>query len=252
MAKGRPRGSKNKRNVPYYRTFRRRLIMSRYMKPLRPRGVVNISSPGASLPNRLHVKTGYKEIHFTNSVSSASNNYFNFCVNGIYDPDPLVGGNSATLFDNLMLLYRKYRVRKCKVDVEILSEGTSQPSLFYMLAFTGDIAPSTNRAHGMAGTYAPQVASALIDSGCLPSQPQSGRKTRASLFLDFDKILGGKTVNDDDFSGTSGANPVNSQYVQIGLSATNGTSAVSNTVCISLTYYTDYEDPITEEQITED
>jgi len=61
-------------------------------------------------------------------------------MNGLYDPDPRLGGKQPPLFDNYMAIYKQYRVNSCRVTATFTSYS-DVPVKIYLV---GVYDPATN------------------------------------------------------------------------------------------------------------
>lgn len=135
------------------------------------------------------------------------NKYYN--MNGLYDPDPALGGGQPYWFDQLSAVYSRYSVIGAKITVDFTH---SNPT-----ADTGDVGPWVVGIIGdsnttlVATSAGPLIASQNTDTKTLSGDYKMVRCTSTYSPL---KSLG-RDWTDSSVSGTPSANPSQNWYAGV-------------------------------------
>jgi hypothetical protein len=153
------------------------------------------------MPRELTRKLQYNE--FAN-MSSTLTTVYTYRLNSLYDPDETGAGSQPLGFDEIMAMYTYFRVEHVKVEIEAVN-NSSVPA---MLA----IAPSISVTDP---TSVNDVASMAGSKHSLLSASTGQNRTKFNFNFDIRKILGFKTLNDNDTLGTSSGNPTRMVYLHV-------------------------------------
>lgn len=128
--RGRPKGSLNKNRVAGPKK------VGKVMK-----NTSNVTRMPLGLTERLNVTLSYSDI--ADSLVAGPTSFYQsalFSMTNLVDPDISGGGYQSPLFDNLKLLYNRWRVNSCKITVHC-ENYTNSPC---MLTLVGLYDPNTN------------------------------------------------------------------------------------------------------------
>lgn len=174
-----------------------------------------------TLPDSMDVDLVYRKSFVMNSVG---NNTFasRFYTNACYDVDPILGSTSIPGFTEWSNFYSYNRVVAYQVDAAF-ANGDALPIGLYFV--------HTNTDPGVSGSnYSPMVSNP--HGACTVLGPTSGAGTYRyrSPFITISSVVGTRAPEyEDNYRGTTAANPVDTTYFGIGLNAysndfTNGVS----------------------------
>lgn len=132
-----------------------------------------------------------------------------FIVNGLYDPNITGAGHQPTGFDQLIALYERYTVLKCRYRIAIRNTSTTLPAL-HGISTTDQVASVTDaRAYVESG--ATQWKLAGVQGSGSEISYFSGEidvaKAQALLWKDM--------IAEDSYSGSVSANPADGYYLHI-------------------------------------
>ncbi len=168
-----------------------------------------VGTPRSIMPDEVDV-----ELPFTYTWVLANNGFqyatYQFKANGLYDPDPNVGGTSFTGLADWAALYSKYRPISYKWTI-MASNKEDQPLKLYVWN-------STTLAGGSIGTnavyYASNALGKMSQMGPLTGGNESVKLTG---HVPISVLYGTNTVETDDFfeGETTGSDPVRAAYLGI-------------------------------------
>jgi len=174
--------------------------------------------------DKLKCKMTYYTQNFitTGAVNAGS---WVFSANGCYDPDITFGGHQTLAFDQLMLMYDHYTVLSSKMTV-----NWDNPS---GLAIAGAIqlsdSPTPLTAQGQI------VENGLVTTEFITSSVQA--KCQMVSTVNIGKFMGRPGIlTEDDFRGSSAANPVEQVYFTIYAWNLNSVAANSLPVDVLIEY----------------
>jgi len=205
----------------------------------------SIAPPKTYLQNYGVPQVSRRKLTYSTTVtlSSAASAIANqkFTGNGIYDPDVTGVGHQPYGYDQLSLIYSKYRVISAKCHVDIVNNGT-QTSIQHVgvLAAKSAVFPTT----ALSTIYEKSRGKNMAMFGA-----NSRDRLKTSVSASTKAIWAVKDISDDeDFQGLTGntpigANPVNSWYFHVFNQSISGTTTgvVANVV---IEYYVEFFNPI--------
>lgn len=136
-----------------------------------------------------------------------------FASNGLYDPDISGGGHQPAGFDQYMALYARYTVLKTRVKVTFFNEsGTSM--------VVGIVATDEGTALADERQYIERGDNNWTVLGV------DGTPRTLTMEIDHSKQNARNIWNDDVYSGESGSNPADLDYVHLFMTPTSGSATV--------------------------
>jgi hypothetical protein len=111
-------GFKRKRNGD-------RLTERRMRSRIRARQTTGIGRPVGSFDESKFVKLKYAEQITLDPAAAGASVAVPFSANGLFDPDPAIGGHQPMYYDNYSAIYARYQVMFAKIRVTFMN---SQPS----------------------------------------------------------------------------------------------------------------------------
>lgn len=81
----------------------------------------------SGLPPQLRVVHRYSDTFTATHGGTPAPAYNQYLTNGLYDPDPALGGHQPMYFDQLAALYRHYMVQSAKITVQFSLEDNATP-----------------------------------------------------------------------------------------------------------------------------
>lgn len=163
-------------------------------------------------------------------VSGTSPYPYVFRGNSLFDPDFTSTGHQPRYFDTYMQLYSKYKVLGSRIRISIINSHPSSIEALVLVPLTDVIS---------ALTYQDWVE--LSYSTRTPLNAVGGRNGHTIVNrMSTAKILGLRPsqVNDEDYSGTTGTNPVSIWYWNIGIFSTTPGAPISADLQIDIEYDT--------------
>lgn len=196
---------------------------------------------GLGIPDRLRTKVRYCEL--TTSISSVTGaiGKLVFSCNGLYDPDFTNAGHQPMYFDQLMILYKNYKVIGSKMQARVTyTSGAPAESLVTLYAanststsaFT-DVGNAIEQGHIRKFI----LAGATDNTG---NQHDSVLKENFSL-----RKWAADRRFDSDCSGTSAANPQLEFYYVLLIQPLDLASNVTLTCTVCIDYIADFYNPNT-------
>jgi hypothetical protein len=182
-------------------------------------------------PTCLPVKLVYTDYRVLTAVANQAN--YVYRLNSLFDPDQSGVGGQPAGFDQLKVLYGRYRVLACKCEVEAISNSTGGNGLLAIAP--SDISSLTAVAEDIAGLrYAAAGTFSQTD------------KARLVKTYHIGKLLGygdESMLGNPDAAAAISASPNFQQYLNVNVETGNG--ATNQTmVMVRLTYYARMEVPI--------
>jgi len=156
---------------------------------------------GVLFPHRKVATLGYADVF---SMLSSGLTVYTYRLNSLYDPDETGVGNQPVGFDQLMALYKYYRVIRAKVTCLFANTGTTA----YIVAVPSGNA--TDPGGFQSASCWPQAKYCVIGA--------AGGESTQKLELDIDirKFFGYHSDNwDMDLTGTTSSNPTQMLYLHI-------------------------------------
>ncbi len=199
---------------------------------MRPKEIGAGASP---IPPRYPTQLSYYGIGTINASSGLTGST-GYRLNGMFDPDYSGTGIQPTYYDQMSLLYSKYRVYKATVTVELSNETEETTSVF--------VSPSiANSALSSLAAMCTQRFAVTKTLG--PKSGGFGIKTVTRTF-DLAKIWGvdQRTLHsEDDFAALTSGNPNNVVYLWIG-GRTLGSTATIIRYTVRIKFHCDFHMPL--------
>lgn len=191
-----------------------------------------------TLPDKIRVKLSDV---FTDSVSTTlADTFYEFAMNGCYDPYLGTGGGQPQGFDQWMSLYRQYRVKACKISVYYFNKenaGVTQVSII----------PNWKGDSSIRTYFHPEQLQYCKYRRFASESGGGGHATGyINHYMSPAKIVGNKKAvdSDDDFFGTDSANPTSAGlcywYVLVQDAINQNGTDLHGELTVKLTYYTEF------------
>ncbi len=194
-----------------------------------------------NMPNSMVVTHAWNDDTTVRTNSGQLYAIFAFRLNGLFDPDPALGGGSAFNYDKLAALYFRYRVLKVRI------EGVFCNNEDFPVVLTG--APSWN-------ALSPSGPTDVLNLGelpyalpvCIMSAKGGKDRCHVKFELDLAEFLGKRStyLTDTTYQSANNALPTRSCFFYWGLTSPNGsnftTAGVANN--IRLAFDTEWTDRI--------
>lgn len=185
-----------------------------------------VSSP------RLMVSLPYSDVYTVPSSANPAAQVWR--INSIFDPDLTGVGHQPLGTDQYALLYSKYQVHGCKLDIKVISDTA--------VSFNGVIVASDTDSSSAT------VLVAQEDKLATPFSigPIGARNVyHFKKYFAMKQIHGKKRIDQiDDLAAAVGANPVDPIYAWIKVAAYDNATTAKIYYNVRLTYYVEFFDPI--------
>lgn len=219
--------------MPYRRRqlIRRKPKRKYRKKYAKKSGSINRATLAVPFPNRMRTKLHYNSRTQLNPGNLTFSYTFN--MNSLYDPDQTGVGTQPMFFDNLKVMYARYRVRGFKYNITVSNLNT--PVRLVALPYNNAPPISVTQAAEtpMAKTY---IINAMSNGGrCIQ---------KISGYVSIKKLLG-ENLDDDRDQANNDASPSNlARFMLYGETLDGATSISSVNLCYNLTFYSELFDRI--------
>nr|AGA18482.1 hypothetical protein [uncultured marine virus] len=210
------------------RPLKRSKTIRRYVRAA-PRRTKSLSSvhPGQGLvAKKQTVLLRYADSFLLASGSTPTSRLFR--VNGLFDPDAAVGGHQPRGFDQLAVLYKRYRVTKACLEVWTCPTSPSSECMT-VVTMRNDNNPI------------PDTRNAIEDPECVLKMVASDRPAYIKKEIDLKKYMIDYDV--DDYAATVSALPANQLFFHIVNCGVAGQNQQNNQIQIRITYEAEFFDP---------
>lgn len=133
---------------------------------------------------------------------------FKFRANDCYDPEDILGGHSAYMFDDIMRFYKKWRVISSKIKIWYIQPDilNSTPGYVTILQSANGLMNQSfaNAAHILESNVRGNVR--IIGPAPMMAQSQAGQRAVNTRTYSQNKFYPG--IKDKDFEGTYNSSPV--------------------------------------------
>lgn len=111
------------------KSYKRKRWTRRVRRPRRGRGYgsTRMAKMGG-FPTSIIVKMRYAESFSINPASTGLASEYNFCANGVYDPNLTGGGHQPMGFDQWSTNYNHYRVLGSRITIRPILDSTTSPT----------------------------------------------------------------------------------------------------------------------------
>lgn len=181
----------------------------------------------AGAPDVSCIKFVYSD--YRSLTSSVSEGEYVFRLNSLFDPDFTGVGGQPDYFDQWKLLYTKYRVVAC--EVEVMACGFSGIGFIAMAPTVA----STSLTNAIEAAGLRHAQSRLFTLG----QGATANLKKMYRMSELEGCSDETVLADNEFSALVGANPTKTYYLHL-CTRTNGASDVTN-FAIKMTYYSRME-----------
>jgi len=175
-------------------------------------------------PSRQFVKLVYQD-YLTGTSSGGTFVSGTYGLNSLYDPDSAIGGHQPYYFDQLSTIYARYRVLKCKIDID---GSVDKMCLVSMKGWPSNYSISLNTAELLEQ---PRNTNKIVNED---------NKFHISRTFQCNEVEGiTKTMyeNDIDFQAGIGGNPTRLIQASVSFIHPDGSTAVAVEAVVRLTYY---------------
>ncbi len=160
-----------------------------------------------------------------------------FRANGLFDPEIAVGGHQPRGFDQWMVLYEKFAVMSCTINVKIYNRSSKEPCAASVILTEAGIANDTSLVD-------------MIESNPKTSKvgywhSESGRFGMIRHTVNIAKYVNASSgIRDDlDLHGTISADPVKAVTWQVNLTNGGGINCGNTDVNVTLIYRVMFLEP---------
>jgi len=236
--------------------------VSRLTKPVpQTRGVpyssVSLSAAGVGFPDQLYMTHAYEEVvQLAAGASFLAAVQKQWRLNSLYDPNKSGSGLQPPLYDNMIALYKRYRVYAADVKVTFVNYGTDYVRAGFYMTETDDTSTPgawTAATYTLDAMKPNRVAYKMLGRGANSNNatPEIGIVKKK---FDFRSICGKEIMQDDDYSA-AGGNPAQIFYLSIGganMTGTGGSYPLVLDARVSIKFHVVWDQLIAEEQVTND
>jgi hypothetical protein len=166
-------------------------------------GKARISTfPGLGIPDRIHMRLLYAESF---SLSASNLVEYHYKGNGCYDPRAATGGSQPHYFDQMMVLYQQFYVRRSQASVQIVNRTVDT---FGVALF------ASSQTTGLSDYYEAEEQQNKCVFTMIP--PSQGDVKRLVLEESTDHMLANpSSINDSTTWGNNSADPTNLWYHRV-------------------------------------
>lgn len=188
------------------------------------------------ISDRYFARLNYSSLHALTYTGAGATSPFQMYLNGMFDPQVSIGGHQPMGFDQLMVLYNKYRVYGCKWSVTFVSQDTTQHAEVLVR-----VRPNTTTQT----IYQDLCESAYTQKRVLGTEGSGQAVQVIKGYTSIAKIRGvaKQTVRaEDTYSGSATANPSTQPCLNIHVSNMNTASAITVNVRIQMQFFAEFFD----------
>lgn len=208
-----------------------------YRRRYRKRNIPKTITVAQTLPDKLRVKLSDV---FTDSISTTlSDTFYEFALNGCYDPYLGTGGGQPQGFDQYMAMYTKYRVKASSISCYYFNKensGITQVS----------IVPNWQADTSIRTYFHPEQLQYCKYRRYASESGGGGRSVgTVKHYMSVKKLVGSKQSNfDDDFEGDVSRNPDGNGlcywYVLIQDAIDSSGLSLMGELTVRITYYVEF------------
>lgn len=183
-------------------------------------------------PDKIRVRL--KDSHSFVVSTTLQDDYYEFALNGMYDPYLGVGGGQPYGFDQWGALYNNYRVLAAGCTATFYNNGTTQPIRLTIL-------PNPKDDTAMRLFQDPQQLP-LSKSGIASGTNHGDAIVTVSNYVSMNKLVGRQAAVDDDFKGTISSNPDANGLAKwyVTLQSQSHAANFTGTLYVELVYYAEF------------
>lgn len=220
-----------KRNYRKRAPFRKKRTYKKRYNPRRNASMVLFKSP-RGFPDKCLTKLHYFDTS-TYAASVSADDVWR--GNSMFDPRNALGGNQPLYFDQMMLIYLKYRVLGCKIVTRFTTKSTNIDGIGYVYP--------NNSATGATG-YSNIFIQPYVKKKVFTNE----RSCTIVNYISTKKLLGlpHMIVNfDNELAGTSSTNPTRTWYWHTGFYSSDFTTTMDADIHVDMTFYCQFDDRVT-------
>jgi len=221
-----------------------------------PISSVSLSAAGVGFPDQLYVTHAYEEVlNLASGGGSLAAVQHQWRLNSLWDPNKTGTGLQPALYDNLTILYARYRVYAAEVKVTFVNYGTDYVRAGFYLTETNDTSTAglwTKNTYSLDALKSNRVAYKMI--GPQITSNATGQLCVVKKSFDLRSLIGKEVMIDDDYAA-SGTNPSQTIYLSVGCANMVGSGASYPLVMdarVSIKFHALWDNLSTEEQATND
>lgn len=223
--------------MPYTKKNNQKRRRGGYRKKRKNYSITSSKTPNFQSPlgNRYLFKTRYYDSAFTlNPVGSLPAGHA-FRLNSLYDPDKTGAGHQVWGFDEIMPLYKFYRVIGARIRVDFTNTDTIRSQVVALQVARQDTAVSD--------------VGQLIEMGnCVHAvlAPQGSGGCTKTLTLNFSpkKFFGKEALTEEDFMGTISSNPAREAFAQALVQSADDTDTSAVMCAVTIEYIAVMTEPL--------
>lgn len=188
----------------------------------------NNVSVGLGFPKKMCAKLKYVEtIGLTSSVGAV--NWYQYIMNGLYDPNFTGTGHQPMYFDQYMAIYAHYTVVGCKVTVRFVATEGNTVGI--------KVALWQNDDTSVVPTNLEAMSEQSISRYCILTEGNAASKVM-TLKWSAKKTFGGSVMANNSLLGTISNNPNENSVAVIGVQSVDGTTTSSVTCQVTMEFIT--------------
>lgn len=195
-----------------------------------PSILVNPSSSGnmTVIPDRYMCKLNFVDLDTVNSFTSNQKLYRG---NGPYDPEVPIGGGQPAGFDQLLALYKNYRVHSSAIHVELAQSGSTAHAPWLI-----SVRPnSTNTFLGRIPETESPYCKYIVGTGNEVSS------VKLYNYMGTKKLLGLKSIDqEENLTGDSANFPATQWYWSVSMSSMDAITNISCERMVKITYWIEF------------
>jgi len=155
--------------------------------------------------------TFQKREHLSGSLPADQNGFFQYNMNGCYDPEVIIGGGQPRGYDQLAALYQEYKVMACSAEVYFSTAASSSGLRPFLVIRPSSATAPSNKAIFEGPDRV--VSTKTISGG---TSGNGGDSTMLRIKCDVMKWLGNNGVDNDSARAVVGANPADRAVLYAG------------------------------------
>lgn len=221
-----------------YSRYNKRKYYRRKKRAYKPY-VKKISTP-SGVPDIIRTKLKYAENKVLSDAVGGITTIQQYRGNSIYDPDLTGTGNQPMGHDQWAAFYSRYKVNACKINVQFLPRSNLAGAGNILVA----IIPTVLYTAVSSLTAIEIIQQPYVRYTYLTQGDGGKNSARLSSYMTTKKMFGLTNTDEDEYSASFGANPVNDWYFTIVALSADESSTMNVQCMVQLTYYTEFKERI--------
>jgi len=189
-----------------------------------------VSTSTGGFPSRMRVRLVYSQLN-TLTITTTSVGVQTFRGNSVFDPDLTGSGGQPYNFDDFAIEYKRYRVRSCKIELQLLNGSATPRGSTTVLVPTNSSTTFTTIDDAMSAPHAKFVLMGG-NSGHSQAKITMTRSTKQVLGEDWG----------DRFEALVSADPADPWFYQIVTRSNDGSTNEAVSLVSRLTYDVEFFD----------